>query len=321
MSSRVDDLLRLAQLLDDGKISKREYEDLEAEILDSSRPSSPGQVGEPATGATSGDIDDDPTDVEQTAGEEATPRLGWTVFTEQPSNVYLGALTATSVVLLLSGAFGLLPWITAVLGVIALLATMVRGGRWVATVGAAMGVVFGLISLFPGPATLADAGGPLPASSPSNAEVEPDAPERSLGVGFAGLAEGWNALEQPPFIIRGFIKTPEPGPLDSFLYKFDDSALLAGAYNPSDDYVYALLAKASLHHESVSKMYLHLCYLIHPFSQECIDAYFNQGLAGGSLDEFVDVDHSATWQLEGNEWRLTITDNVQTIRVLAPEAG
>jgi hypothetical protein len=30
-------------------------------------------------------------------------------------------------------------------------------------------------------------------------------------------------------------------------------------------------------------MYLHVCYLLHPFSQDCIDAYWAEGLDGGEL--------------------------------------
>ena len=70
--------------------------------------------------------------------------------------------------------------------------------------------------------------------------------------------------------------SPETGPLDSFLHNFDGSAVLAGAYDPSDGSVYALMAKTGLHNEAVSSLYVHLCYLLHPGSQECLDTFVEE---------------------------------------------
>jgi hypothetical protein len=68
-------------------------------------------------------------------------------------------------------------------------------------------------------------------------------------------------------------------------------------------------------------MNLHLCYLLHPFSQDCIDGYFERGLAGKDLAFYTDGAQEAEWRIGEERWRLTIENNVQTIRVLSPEAG
>jgi len=149
----------------------------------------------------------------------------------------------------------------------------------------------------------------------------PSLPEDSLGIYFPDLPRLWNELDQSPWVEGGIARSLETGPFDSFLYRFDDSAVLAGAYDPADDAVYALMVRASLTHSDISNMYLHVCYLLHPFSQECIDAYWKEGLKGGELGDYLEEDHFSTWSFLGNEWRIEIVDGVQTLRVIGPGAS
>jgi hypothetical protein len=160
---------------------------------------------------------------------------------------------------------------------------------------------------------------PPTATTPA-AESLPEIPVGSLGIRFEELAERWNALEEPPYLLKGISTTPEAGPLDSFTYRFDGGAVLAGAYNPSDQYIYALMAKAGLRHELATGMYVHFCYLLYPGTHECFDTYVEEsGVFGKTADELSDGDHNALWLFEGNEWRLDIADGVQTMRVLGPQ--
>lgn len=167
-------------------------------------------------------------------------------------------------------------------------------------------------------------------SAPETGEVLPTTPggtdsallpEDSLGIQFLDLPRLWNELDQPPLVDGGIARSPESGPFDSFLHRFDSSSVLAGAYDPADDVVYALMVRASLAHDDISNMYLHVCYVLHPFSQECIDAYWEQGLAGGEFTDYLEEDHFSTWSFLGNEWRVEIVDGVQTLRVISPGAS
>jgi hypothetical protein len=110
--------------------------------------------------------------------------------------------------------------------------------------------------------------------------------------------------------------SPEAGPLDSFLHNFDGSAVLAGAYDPSDGSIYALMAKTGAQSESVSSLYVHFCYLLHPGSQGCLDTFIEEtGLFGKAHTELAETERSAAWQFEGHQWELGIAGDVETIRV------
>ena len=143
-------------------------------------------------------------------------------------------------------------------------------------------------------------------------------PEDSLAISSSDIVSMWNGLEQSPAMEGGILRSPEPGPFDGFSHKFDEANLLAGAYDPKDDTVYALMTRTSLTHPDISNMYLHLCYMLHPFSEGCIDAYWEKGLNGKELGRFLEKDRTASWTFEGNEWRLEIVDGVQTLRVISP---
>jgi hypothetical protein len=138
-------------------------------------------------------------------------------------------------------------------------------------------------------------------------------------VRFGELAERWNALEKPPYVLTGISATPEPGALDAFTYRFDSGAVLAGAYNPSDGYIYALMVRASVRHEATASLYVHLCYLLYPGTQDCFDAYVDKsGIFGRGIEELAGSQHDSNWVFDENEWRIEIADDVQTMRILGP---
>ena len=166
-------------------------------------------------------------------------------------------------------------------------------------------------------ATGSDAAGTVPASPRTQATTPATPPAgESLGFTLDRLAEGWNQVDHPPLVSGGITTSPEPGPLDSFLHRFNDSAFLAGAYDPSNGHVSALMVSASLHYEDVPNLYVHLCYLIHPGSQECLEVFVEEtGLFGKTAIDLLGTEQTANWEFEGHQWRFTIADDVETIRV------
>ncbi|MGH8948633.1 MAG: hypothetical protein ACRDXF_07210 [Acidimicrobiia bacterium] len=181
----------------------------------------------------------------------------------------------------------------------------------VAAAGAVLALVVGFFLSGNG-----DAAGSVTAHRASVASAPSNPAPESLGIFLLGLTDGWNAVPDPPLITGGVMTSPESGPLDSFLHDFDGSAVLAGAYDPSDGSVYALMAKISLHDESVSSLYVHLCYLLHPGSQECLDMFVEEtGMFGRSHADLAGTEHTAAWEFEGHQWQLGIAGDVETIRV------
>ena len=185
-------------------------------------------------------------------------------------------------------------------------------GAWIVA-AFALTVAFGNLRGDPAPEV---ASAPVLTSVPVVVEIPPD----SLGIRFDEVRELWNSIEQGPSISTPLRRTPENTELDGFRHRFDDSAELIGAYRDSDDYLVALVARASVEHPDVSTLYLHMCHLINPFSPECIDNYITTGLGGKSLEELA-TGHSTSWVYEGNEWRVSIEGKLLTIRVLAPNSN
>ena len=161
-----------------------------------------------------------------------------------------------------------------------------------------------------------DAAGSVTVDPASLAAPVSSAAPDSLGFRLDQLAEGWNAVPDPPLITAGVMTTPEPGRLDSFLHRFDRFSLVAGAYDPSDGSVYALMAQSKTDDASVSSLYVHLCYLLYPGSQGCLDTFIEEtGTFGKSHADVADIDHRANWVFEGHKWQLDIRDDLETIRV------
>jgi hypothetical protein len=58
-----------------------------------------------------------------------------------------------------------------------------------------------------------------------------------------------------------------------------------------------------------------------PYSQECIDSFLEEGLDGGTLEDFVDVAHDAQWTVGEHAWSVEIGGNVMAIRVYGADAA
>lgn len=160
---------------------------------------------------------------------------------------------------------------------------------------------------------------PLEAQAPLSVPAGVPAAPGSLGLSLDEVPDLWNSLERSPSVQRGILKNPESGPLDAFHYRFSNTGYLAGAYDPDDESVYALMVTASLHEEFAPNMYLHLCFMLHPYSPECIDNYVEGGLAGEALDHYIGGERSAEWTMGTQVWRLSISQDLLTLRVLAGE--
>jgi hypothetical protein len=144
----------------------------------------------------------------------------------------------------------------------------------------------------------------------------------SLGVLLVDVSTGWNEVGDPPTISGGIMTSPEPGPLDSFLYRFESGAVLAGAYDPFDGSVHALMARASLHDEAAGSLFIHLCHLLQPGAQVCLDSYIEKtGTFGKSHDDLIGTESNQTWELGAQTWELEIEADVETIRVDSPSAS
>jgi hypothetical protein len=199
------------------------------------------------------------------------------------------------------------------------LAVMKRAGGWlVLAIGLGLAAIT-LISVWPSTGPEASAEHTLPPAA--EAEIAASIAPGSLGVKLADVAERWNEVALPPRITGGFLRNPESGQFDSFTYRFNQSSLLAGAYDPINDYVYAVMASSWLSDESAARLNQHVCHLVSPYSQECLDAFAIKGLVGQPLESYRDLEHQTEWTIGEQVWRLHIVDNIQTIRVVGPGAG
>lgn len=193
------------------------------------------------------------------------------------------------------------------------------GGKWLALFGVVVVTMITVVLFWPTSTPVVQVDRTLPPGAHDDLEVvvAPD----SLGVKLGDLTQTWNEVEAPPRISGGLIRSPETGRFDSFTYRFNTSSLIAGAYDKSNEYLYALMVSTWISDENATRMSIHLCHVVSPFSQECIDAYYEQGLGRQPIDQYRDVEHRAEWTVGESRWRLSIVDNIQTIRVLSPGAG
>ena len=317
MKTNVDQLAVLNQLKDEGRISDQEYEGLKREIL---------EIADVQTGDSGEDGEHDSSSTDSTPNRsddgqhEKSEGPRWPTLRIDVSPVYLGLMLITSVILLLASSLGLLSWLVSIVAILALGATLVQGGLWVTMAGGVAVAVVMIGSLFSGSDNPSAVQGSTDNAAVAPAASGPPVPG-SLGINIDDLADLWNTLTEPPNITRGFVHNTEPGQYDSFIYRFGDWGRLAGAYDPSTDALYALLATGQVNREATAQLYLHLCFVLHPYSQECIDNYFEKGLADGTLADFADVSHQAEWQMDDQTWRLDIEGNVLTIRVLGAAVG
>jgi hypothetical protein len=325
VSSRLEDLSELARMLDDGKITQREFEVVKTELLDAPIEE---WVGAPIeVEALIVDTEDAeveslpigiPVDVSEAQGDDTSGDPDWLVFVKQVPPLSWAALGSALLVVFFGGAFAPIAWVAVIVSSVTLVRVKDESLRWMAWTGLTVGLAFSVFGLFSSFA--ADEAPPqaLPAASGESGTVSA-APVGSLGIEFTDLKEGWNAIPDPPLIVKGVTTSPEVGALDSFLYRFDGAAILAGAYDPSDGYVYALMAKAGIRHEARSNMFVHLCYLLYPGTQDCFDTFIEEsGVYGKTAEELAESDQFSSWEFKGNEWRVEVVDDIETIRVLGP---
>jgi hypothetical protein len=264
VSSRLDDLRNLAVMLDEGKITQREYDVVKAELLDAPTE----EWGQPEALTPVPVSDPDP---------EPDPPTGWRVVLAEFPPIYR-----------------------------------------VAAIGAGLVLVTGVFLA----ATSDTAGSVRADSSSSRAAASAGPAPDSMGVLLTDLPASWNEVADPPAITGGILTSPEPGRLDSFLYQFEGTAVLAGAYDPIDGSVHALMARVSVHDESASSLFIHLCHLLQPGSQACLDEFIRAtGTFGKPHIELAGTDLAMTWELEGQIWELEIADDIETIRVQRASGG
>ena len=302
--TNVDHLAALELLKEEGAISDREFEDLRSEILTQGDAHSP-----PDTSTAS----------ENGGAKGWVSLLQWppTLRTDLPPNYPIGLLVIAAF-LIVASMVGIVSWLVSFLAVLALTATLVEDGIRVSI--AAGLVIFAIVTI--GVLGNSSSSPTIPATN----DVAPDPVSEptvagALGVGLGDLVDQWNALDEAPSITRGLTRNTEPGQYDSFIYRFGEWGRLAGAYDPATDSLRALLAAGQLSNEATSQLYLHLCFVLHPYSQECIDSYFQYGLSDGTLADFGDTNHQASWQIEDQTWSVEIEGNVLTIRALGADTG
>lgn len=234
--------------------------------------------------------------------------------------VYISALAISALLLAVAGITELLPWPAVMLGAVAIAATKIEGSHWVPLGG---GLLFALIVLVVNLSGVGEAGYAERLTAQTGTDDNLPAPAEatgSLGIHWGEVSNRWNGLGHPPTMTSGLTRETESGPYDTFRYRFDDAAVLAGAFDREDGSVHALMASVGLFHGAAPNFYLHLCFMLHPYSQECIDAYLEEGLASRQLSEYAGVDHQAQWELGDQLWKLEIAEDVQTIRVLSESA-
>jgi hypothetical protein len=315
-------------MLDDGKITQHEYEVVKTELLQAPSEdwaggaASPSETEADVPGTGQEQVSESEDDVSVPdhdplpgSGDSETPE--WLTFARGIPTLYWVSIGGTILTVFFAASLLPMAWITTAVAVAALVRVKEARMRWMAWTGLGAGVIFSAIGLFGSDTAGTVDASALPAATATPAQLD-EVPVDSLGLRFDDLTTGWNGLPDPPHVLRGIRTNPEPGPLDSFIYTFDSGAILAGAYNPADEFVYALMVKANFADPDISNYYVHLCYLLYPGTQDCFDAYVEEsGVFGKSPDDW-DDGHVASYVFDGNEWRVEIVGDVLTLRVLGP---
>jgi hypothetical protein len=232
---------------------------------------------------------------------------------------FLGVLLLAAFAVIVVCSLGMLAWWVGIPTILLLMTTLFQGWSKVTFIGAAAVAAILVLSL-----ALPSNGDPAP-QAVATATLPPQDPyppiPGSLGIYMDQVSELWNTVEGPPHISKGLTRYNETGEYDTFLYRFGQWGRLAGAYEPDSEAIYALLVTGRFDGDATDQMYLHLCFLIAPYSQECIDSYTDEGLDGGTLEDFADATHEAEWSLGDQTWRLQIDQNVLTLRVFGADAA
>jgi hypothetical protein len=236
------------------------------------------------------------------------------------SVAYVVGVAVVAVLLSVFASFRFLPWALAVAAVVLLATTLVEGWRKVTLTGTAAVALAIVVGVVGSAIDRSPSGAPQPFATVLTADTARSAPPGSLGLYMDEVTDSWNAVDGPPQIVRGLTRHSEVGEYHSFIYRFGEWGRLAGAYDPDDEAVYALLATGRLSEPPTSQMYLRLCFMVAPYSPDCLDAYHDRGLGGASVADYLDTDHRAEWVVGGHTWRLAVEGNVLTIRVFGADA-
>lgn len=234
------------------------------------------------------------------------------------SSAYVLSLAICAVLLVVATAAGMMSWLLTITIIVLLATTLLEGAR-------ILTVILGIIAAAVVIASLVSSiGGGAPETvqqvAVSTPAPKPDPAAGSLGLYLDEVTGSWNTVETPPEIIKGLTRYNETGEYDTFIYRFGEWGRLAGAFDPDTEAVYALMATGWLSEPATASLFLHLCHMTAPYSPECIAAYQDQGLGGGSLADFTDVARRTEWKLGDHTWRLTIENNVLTLRLFGADA-
>ena len=260
-------------------------------------------------------LEDDPVeDEEQAVSTPLVPPR----FREDLSINYVGTVYLIAMLLLIIGAFGFLSWWVVLSIVVLLLTTLVEGWQRVTLgAGAAVGVVVVITVI----SSLGEDAPPIAAPASSVPAVEQPIPPSagSLGIYVDDVSDLWNTVDGDPRIQRGLTHQTEPGEYDAFVYRFGEWGRLIGAYDDETRAMYGLLATGQLSGPATESLYIHLCFVVAPYSQECLDSYREEGLSGGTLSDFVNLDHESAWSVGAHSWSLEIEQNVMSLRVFGED--
>ncbi len=307
-----EQLAALRQMKHEGRISDEEYNRL-------------------ARGLSLRGSPEDPDDEEPGETGFEPPGAGDSAPTPSPFKVpslragmsanFMIGLGLLALFLVVASVMGLLPWLATIALILLLGTTIIDGWHKITVIGAvvmgaigAIGIVASLTDTTPAPSQ------PVVFDTTIPQDPHPPVPG-SLNIYMDQITEAWNTVNGPPRIMKGLTRHNETGEYDTFIYRWGEWGRLAGAYDPETEVLYALLVSGWLSAEETRQLYLPLCFMVAPYSQGCVDAYFEHGLAGGVLDDYQDIDHETEWRYEDQTWRIEIAQNVMTIRVFGEDAA
>jgi hypothetical protein len=258
--------------------------------------------------------------IEPPVGRGSPPRFEMPSLRPGVSANFIIGLGLLALFLIAASVAGLVPWLSTIALILLLGTTIIEGWRKITMIGA---IAVGVIAVINIVGSLTDQPAPTqPVVVATTTPTDPHPPvPGSLNIYMDQITDAWNTVDGPPRIIKGLTRHNETGEYDTFIYRWGEWGRLAGAYDPDNEVLYALLVSGQLGKEETGQLYLPLCFMVAPYSQACVDAYFEHGLAGGVLEDYAGVDHETEWQYEDQTWRIEIAQNVMTIRVFGADAA
>jgi hypothetical protein len=259
-----------------------------------------------------------PQDILEVEEPESPIEPKWTLRRDL-STAYVLAVGIGMILMVVASVIGILPWLLSLTLIALLASTFVQGGRTLVLIGGGVAALVIVVSLV---SSLALPSAPEPVVPVTAAPADPHAAiAGSLGIYMDQVGESWNTVESPPEIVKGLTRFNESGEYDTFVYRFGEWGRLAGAYDPANDMVYALMASGFLSEAATSQIYLHVCHMVAPYSPECIDSYHQQGLAGKTLTDYAGFPHRAEWMVGEHTWRLQVEGDLLSLRVFGSDAA